>query len=179
MSSLPAGPERAVDHAAHPPGGDTPRTAVEPHQDRMAVLERQVEGLTRALHSRDEIGQAKGILIAHYGISADDAFALLVRLSQHTNTKLAEIAHTIVAGVRECGPAHPQQCRVVTEVLEGLLARSQRAALELDRGGTATQRPRPSSVTDVLVPARPAGLPVGRGPSFTPASRSHRVSQAK
>ena len=64
------------------------------------------------------LDQAK---VCHYGISADDAFTLLVQFSQHTNTKLAEIAPAFVGRVRERGPAHPQQCRVVTEVLEGLL----------------------------------------------------------
>jgi hypothetical protein len=122
MSSLLASPDRAVDHPTHRPGGDTTREAVGSDQYRITVLEHQVEGLTRALHSRDVIGQAKGILIAHYGISADDAFALMARVSQHTNTKLAEIAPAFVSRVRERGPAHPQQCQVVTEVLEGLLA---------------------------------------------------------
>ena len=122
MSSLLAGPGRAVDHATQLPRADTPRETVGPDQYRITVLEHQVEGLKRALHNRDVIGQAKGILIAHYGISADDAFTLLVQFSQHTNTKLAEIAPAFVGRVRERGPAHPQQCRVVTEVLEALLA---------------------------------------------------------
>jgi hypothetical protein len=127
MSSLLAGPGRVVDHATRRPRPDTTPEAVESDQYRITVLEHQVEGLIRALRSRDVIGQAKGILIAHYGISADDAFTLLVQFSQHTNTKLAEIAPAFVARVRERGPAHPQQCRVVTEVLEGLLTRTQPA----------------------------------------------------
>ena len=89
------------------------------------MLEQQVEGLTRALHSRDTIGQAKGILIAHYDISADEAFTLLIRVSQHTNITLAELAQIVVTRVRERGPA--QQCRVMTEVLEGLLTERRRA----------------------------------------------------
>jgi hypothetical protein len=121
MSSLLANPDRAVHHAAarHPEGDTT----------RIIQLEHEVEGLTRALHSRDVIGQAKGILIAYYNISADDAFMLLVQVSQHTNTKLAEIAAVLVTRVRECGPAQPQQCQVVTEAIEGILAGSEREAM--------------------------------------------------
>lgn len=125
MSSLLAGPDRAVEHAGDRLGADTTPEAVGPDQYRITGLEHQVEGLTRAMHSRDVIGQAKGILVAVYGISADEAFTLLVQVSQHSNIKLAEIAPGFVARVRERGPAHPAQCSVVTEVLEGLLARAE------------------------------------------------------
>ena len=128
MSSLLATPERVLGQATHRPEGAVTREAVGPDQYRITVLEHQVEGLTRALRSRDVIGQAKGILVAHYGISADDAFMLLARVSQHSNIKLTEIAAAFVARVRARGPAHPQQCRVVTEILEGLLAGTERAA---------------------------------------------------
>jgi hypothetical protein len=122
MSPLLTGPDRASGHSTdHREGGTTP-TALGPDQYRITVLENQIEGLTRALHSRDVIGQAKGILVAHYDISADEAFTLLSRVSQHTNTKLSELARIFVARVRERGPA--QQCLVVTEVLECLLART-------------------------------------------------------
>ena len=84
------------------------------------MLQRRVDNLARALHTRDAIGQTEGILVAHYGIEADEAFALLTRISQHTNTKLADLALTRVRGRR---PALPQRCRVVTEVVQGLLER--------------------------------------------------------
>jgi AmiR/NasT family two-component response regulator len=41
---------------------------------------------------RDLIGQAKGILMERHRLTADQAFRLLVKASQRTNTKLAEIA---------------------------------------------------------------------------------------
>jgi ANTAR domain len=97
-------------------------------QCRITQLEQQVEGLTRALQNRDTIGQAKGILLSHYAIGPDEAFALLVRVSQHTNTKLADIAVAFVARVRERGPAQPEQCRAVTAVVSGLLAGTGRPA---------------------------------------------------
>jgi AmiR/NasT family two-component response regulator len=53
--------------------------------------------LERALASRDLIGQAKGILMHARRVTADEAFALLVRRSQETNTKLIEVAEAVVA----------------------------------------------------------------------------------
>lgn len=44
------------------------------------------EQLRRALNSRDDIGQAKGILMERFSITADGAFALLRQLSQESNT---------------------------------------------------------------------------------------------
>ncbi|MFI5911785.1 GAF and ANTAR domain-containing protein [Dactylosporangium sp. NPDC051541] len=55
-----------------------------------ALLRR--EQLSAALSTHDTIGQAKGILVERHRISSEAAFQLLVRASQHTNTKLAEIA---------------------------------------------------------------------------------------
>jgi hypothetical protein len=120
MSSMFAARDRtARDQTAR---GQTSDDPVGAEQCRITQLEQQVEGLTRALQNRDTIGQAKGILLSHYAMGPDEAFALLVRLSQHTNTKLAEIAVVLVARVRESGPAPPERCRVVTAVVAGLLA---------------------------------------------------------
>ena len=45
--------------------------------------------LIAAMGTRDLIGQAKGILTERYKISGDQAFGLLVRVSQRTHRKLA------------------------------------------------------------------------------------------
>jgi AmiR/NasT family two-component response regulator len=42
--------------------------------------------------TRDLIGQAKGILMERYKIDAQRAFSLLVRVSQHSNRKLRDVA---------------------------------------------------------------------------------------
>jgi signal transduction protein with GAF and PtsI domain len=55
------------------------------------------EQLQSALEGRDIIGQAKGILIARHGLNANDAFEVLRRRSQHTNTKLRDVAQQLVA----------------------------------------------------------------------------------
>jgi GAF domain-containing protein len=52
--------------------------------------------LQRALRSRDLIGQAKGIIMHARRVTADEAFALLVRRSQESNTKLVEVAEAVV-----------------------------------------------------------------------------------
>jgi GAF domain-containing protein len=49
-----------------------------------------------AMQSRSVIEQAKGILMARDGCSADDAFKKLTRLSQNSHRKLREIAQSIV-----------------------------------------------------------------------------------
>jgi GAF domain-containing protein len=54
--------------------------------------------LEKALLSRDVIGQAKGILMARQGLSADQAFDVLRRASQRSNRKLREVADEIVEG---------------------------------------------------------------------------------
>jgi PAS domain S-box-containing protein len=60
-------------------------------------------GVTVAMNeltkSRAVVEQAKGVLMAAYGINADEAFARLVRRSQHTNVKLREIASQFLAGI--------------------------------------------------------------------------------
>jgi hypothetical protein len=54
------------------------------------------ENLRRKLQTLPVIEQAKGILMGRYGIPADDAFEMLRRWSQHTNTKLHLVAQTII-----------------------------------------------------------------------------------
>lgn len=56
-----------------------------------------VAQLRKAIDSRDVIGQAKGILMARRGISADDAFDVLRRTSQNLNLKLADVARIVTA----------------------------------------------------------------------------------
>jgi len=57
---------------------------------------RRQEQFSSALASRDLIGQAKGILMERFGINALAAFELLRRLSQESNTRLADIARRLV-----------------------------------------------------------------------------------
>jgi GAF domain-containing protein len=49
-----------------------------------------------ALSSRAEIEQAKGVLMAQHAISAEEAFKKLSQRSQHTNTKLRDVARSVL-----------------------------------------------------------------------------------
>jgi ANTAR domain-containing protein len=66
------------------------------HTEAVRLADLREIQLRRALESRDVIGQAKGILMHRRGISAEEAFELLRRTSQDLNTKLAELAVTLV-----------------------------------------------------------------------------------
>jgi GAF domain-containing protein len=53
------------------------------------------QNLQAALENRDLIGQAKGVLMARHGLTADQAFDELRRASQRRNLKLRDIADTV------------------------------------------------------------------------------------
>lgn len=57
----------------------------------------QENQLREAIDSRDVIGQAKGILMARRGMSANHAFDVLRRASQDLNVKLVKIAETLAS----------------------------------------------------------------------------------
>lgn len=59
-----------------------------------------VKNLEIALASRAEIEQAKGALMALHGYSADEAFAWLVKQSQHRHIKLRLVAREFIESVR-------------------------------------------------------------------------------
>jgi PAS domain S-box-containing protein len=61
-----------------------------------ASLQALIHHLERALHSRAVLEQAKGIVIAHHGGTADEAFARLVAFSSRQNVKLRDLAELIV-----------------------------------------------------------------------------------
>jgi hypothetical protein len=72
--------------------------ALEP-ADELEALRYEVEHLRRALSSRADIDQAKGVLMLRYGISAQRAFDVLVRWSQHANVKLRVVAVALLQAI--------------------------------------------------------------------------------
>jgi GAF domain-containing protein len=56
----------------------------------------QSDQLSQALVTRGVIGQAQGILMERERITADQAFSVLRRASQHLNIKLRDLAQTLV-----------------------------------------------------------------------------------
>ena len=59
-------------------------------------VRKMADHLNVALQSRDVIGAAKGILMEREGVSDEEAFAMLTRISQHANVKLRDIAESLV-----------------------------------------------------------------------------------
>ena len=57
---------------------------------------KEVEQLSEGLQTRTLIGQATGLLMAQEGLTSDEAFQKLVKLSQTSNTKLRDIAAAFV-----------------------------------------------------------------------------------
>ncbi|WP_079134491.1 ANTAR domain-containing protein [Streptomyces sp. EN16] len=97
----PDGAHPAVD-AARPPG--TGDAGAELDQ----ALE-QVRQLEQALVSHAVIDQARGVLIALTRCSPEEAWGVLVNVSQHSNTKLRAVAGALVAhaqGERLPGALH-------------------------------------------------------------------------
>jgi GAF domain-containing protein len=71
----------------------------------LSLAEAQLAGqLREAMHSRDLIGQAKGILMERYKVDAEAAFAMLARASQALNVKLAAIARHLTETGELLGP---------------------------------------------------------------------------
>lgn len=63
-----------------------------------AILSHQhSDQLKAALLSRDQIGQAKGIIMERYDVDDLRAFEMMRQISQDTNTKLFEVARNVLA----------------------------------------------------------------------------------
>lgn len=56
------------------------------------IGKRYESNLHAALETRDRIGQAKGILMERHKVSGDEAFHMLVAVSQHLHRKLRDLA---------------------------------------------------------------------------------------
>lgn len=59
---------------------------------RLTEMKERLERLTLAAESRDVIGQAKGILMERYGISADEAIGLLMTASNDSHSAIKDAA---------------------------------------------------------------------------------------
>lgn len=57
---------------------------------------RRLETLSRAVRSREVIGQALGLVMERYGLDQERAFDFLTRVSQNSNVKLRDVAADLV-----------------------------------------------------------------------------------
>jgi AmiR/NasT family two-component response regulator len=71
---------------------------------RVAELEVEVGHLRKALASRDVIGQAKGVLMERFKLSAEEAFGLLVQASQNRNIRVADLGSELAETGEWVGP---------------------------------------------------------------------------
>jgi len=65
------------------------------HAAIAAADAQHLENVTSALVNRDLIGQAKGILMERFKITAEQAFAVLAKVSQDTNRKVSAVAEEL------------------------------------------------------------------------------------
>lgn len=81
-------------------------------------LRTEVAQLRRAMQTRPTIDLARGILMASFSLSSDEAWTVLVAASQNTNTKLHALAGDLVTAVK--GDALPE---ALQEQLSSAVAR--------------------------------------------------------
>ncbi|WP_116047954.1 ANTAR domain-containing protein [Amycolatopsis palatopharyngis] len=94
--------------------GDQDGPVAEEPSARVSELQQELSGLRRALRTRATIEQAMGVLIVAHRCSPQQAFRILVRLSQQHNVKLYKVAQILVR----------LAARVELEHLEPLLRRA-------------------------------------------------------
>lgn len=70
--------------------------ALAAHVGVALAASQNAENLETAITNRTAIGRAEGILMERFGISAEQAFAVLRRVSQHRNVKLNRVAEELV-----------------------------------------------------------------------------------
>jgi GAF domain-containing protein len=71
-------------------------TVLAAHAAAAILASREGEELQSALSTRDRIGQAKGIIMERYNVDDMRAFDMLRKLSQDSNTRLADIAQRVI-----------------------------------------------------------------------------------
>ncbi len=74
--------------------------ALEQVVERLTEMNRRLTDMARMMETRDVVGQAKGILMERYGISSDEAQALLVAASRDSRMGMALVAANLVSDGR-------------------------------------------------------------------------------
>jgi PAS domain-containing protein len=133
----------------------------------VAKLRTELTGVRTAMRNRAVIEQAKGVLVERLGITPDESFDHLVRLSQRANIKLIEVAAAIVGTT-----APDPQAMPVTDLADEEL----RAHVNRTRG-RADGLARPARTGGPVKPGRPGdgrAKPARPGDGSGPARRSNR-----
>lgn len=103
----------------------TPEAALAPELSEVQRLRTELEERRQQLAGQPAIEQAKGILMHNFGLTPDEAFALIRRVSQDTNLKVRAVAEQLLR--RLTGRVTPQAAERVARVIEDL-RRSARSA---------------------------------------------------
>ncbi|GAA3902393.1 hypothetical protein GCM10023084_63570 [Streptomyces lacrimifluminis] len=111
--------DRAPD--ARPTASHSRGAKIAPLGETDQDLRIEVIQLRRAMQTRPVIDLARGVLMASFGLSAEDAWQVLVTVSQDTNTKLHEVADNLIGAV--AGDALPDVFRLkIAETVAALRA---------------------------------------------------------
>lgn len=98
-------------------GASAVQTGGESLEVTVSTLRDELAGLRASAQLRAVIEQAKGVLMEREGISADEAFLQLRRLSQEHNARLVEVASMVVA------LASPEQAAISPGAVDVLTGR--------------------------------------------------------
>ena len=88
-----------------------PLRPAQEQEERLLLLQEEVEQLRRAIASRPVIDQARGILMATYGCTSDEAWHILREASQLSNTKLRTVAESLTASAAAQATPPPEDVR--------------------------------------------------------------------
>lgn len=100
---------------------DTTEEALAPERSELDRLRAELAQRRDQLTNQPTIDQAKGMLMHNFGLSPNEAFALLRRLSQDTNVKVRVMAEELVGALT--GRVSVQAARDVVTVIEDLRQR--------------------------------------------------------
>ncbi|MEV2193003.1 ANTAR domain-containing protein [Streptomyces phaeochromogenes] len=89
------------------PVAATSQAASHSASDSVQALRQEIDQLHQAMDSRPVIDMARGILMARFGCSTESAWEILVKVSQHSNTKLRGVADCLVEAAQP-GSEMPQ-----------------------------------------------------------------------
>ena len=81
---------------------------------RVAQLQAEIAQLKDALARRQQIGVATGLLAQRFAISPEQAWSLLVRLSQNGHVKVRDIAQAMING--HCGRIGPAEAQIFAAI---------------------------------------------------------------
>jgi PAS domain-containing protein len=118
-------------------------TAPEPTEALAALvakLRAELTGVRTAMRNRAVIEQAKGVLVERLGVSPDEGFDQLVRLSQRANIKLIEVAAAIV-GTTAPDPEGLPATGLIDEELREHISRSHQRDGRTERPAGRRARP--------------------------------------